>query len=216
MPASLVFCFDYLSPYAWLAWNRVHALAAAHDREVEPRPVLLAALLDANGQKGPAEIPSKRLYVFRDCLRHAARLGVPFAPPPAHPFNPLLALRVTALEMPASARRALVDRLFRETWAGGRGVTDPDVVGGVAEEVGVTDAVARAQAPEAKARVRVLTEATVAAGAFGVPTVLADGELFWGLDSFGHLDRFLAGADTVDEALFARWRDLPAAATRRA
>ena len=70
-PAPLQLYFDFISPYAYLAWTQVHALAARHGRPVQPVPVLFAALLDANGQKGPAEIPRKRVWVFKDTLRHA-------------------------------------------------------------------------------------------------------------------------------------------------
>ncbi len=57
---ALTFYFDYISPYAYLAWTQIHRLAERHRRDVDPVPVLLAALLDANGQKGPAEIVRKR------------------------------------------------------------------------------------------------------------------------------------------------------------
>ena len=118
-PASLSplrFFFDYVSPYAYIAWTRIHALAARFDREVEPTPILFAALLDAGGTLGPAEIPAKRAYVVKDVTRLARAHGVPCSPPPAHPFNPLFALRVSSLPMPASTRRALIDRLFMAVW----------------------------------------------------------------------------------------------------
>src|SRR6185503_10008364 len=100
MPAvsePILFCFDYLSPYAYLAWKRVHSVVEPHGRVVEPVPILLAAVLDAHGQKGPAEIPAKRVYTFKNVYRvaHAAKIRV--EPPPAHPFNPLLALRASSL-----------------------------------------------------------------------------------------------------------------------
>ena len=210
------FYFDYLSPYSYLTWTQIHALAERHGREVEPTPVLFAALLNACGQKGPAEIPSKRLYIFKDTLRSAHRLGVPLAVPPAHPFNPLLALRVSSLPMPAKARRALIDGLYAATWGGGPGVTEPAVVAAIASAAGLDgeQAVRDAAAPEAKDRVRAQTEEALAVGAFGVPSMVAAGELFWGLDSLPHLERFLAGDDPIDPAALARWASLPAAASR--
>ncbi|MCB9792862.1 MAG: 2-hydroxychromene-2-carboxylate isomerase [Alphaproteobacteria bacterium] len=214
MPDPLRFLFDFISPYAYLAWTQVHALAGRVGREVEPVPVLFAAMLNANDTRGPAEIPAKRTYVFKDVLRSAGVLGLPLTPPPSHPFNPLLALRVCSLPMSQDQRRALIDRLFAETWGGGRGVTDPGLVGAIAAELGVPDAVARAGAPEAKARVRQATEEALQQGVFGVPTVLVDGELFWGYDSFGHLERFLRGEDTLDAQALQRWSDLPASASR--
>jgi len=65
-------------------------------RAVEPVPVLRVGLLNALGSVGPAEIPPKRVYVFEHTFRIAHAFGVPLVPPPAHPFNPLLAPRVTA------------------------------------------------------------------------------------------------------------------------
>src|SRR5262245_44781169 len=96
---AIRFYFDFVSPYAYLAWTQVHALADRRGVDVAPVPVLLAALLDENGQRGPAEIERKRAYLFKDCLRLAHHFGVPFVLPPSHPFNPLLALRVSSLPM---------------------------------------------------------------------------------------------------------------------
>src|SRR5262245_64367925 len=94
--APVRFLFDYLSPYAYIAWTQVHGLAERHGRQVEPVPILFAALLGTYGHKGPAEIPPKRVYTFKHVVRLAHRVSVPLKPPPAHPFNPLLALRVTS------------------------------------------------------------------------------------------------------------------------
>ena len=126
--APLTFYFDLGSPYAYLAWTQIHAIAARRHATVEPTPVLFAGLLNAHGQKGPAEIPPKRIYVFKDTLRRARRLGIPLSPPPSHPFNPLLALRASSLELPEDRRRALVDALFRATWGGGESPSLPGLV----------------------------------------------------------------------------------------
>lgn len=212
--AELDFYFDYISPYAYIAWTQIHALAARRGWGVSAKPVLFAAMLNANDTRGPAEIPSKRTYTFLDVSRTASVLGLRLEPPPSHPFNPLLALRVSSLEMPEPTRAALITRLYQATWGGGPGVTDPEVVDRIAEEAGVPSATARAAAPQAKARLREQTDRALARGVFGVPTVFAGDEMFWGYDSFGHLDRYLAGTLTVDRRLVERWRDLPASARR--
>jgi len=217
-PSPLRFHFDYLSPYAYLAWTQVHALAAHHGRAVEPVPVLFAALLDHWGTKGPAEVPPKRVYVFKDALRSARRLGVPLAPPPQHPFNPLLALRASSLPMEPAQRIALVSALFAETWGGGRGVTEPSVIAECASRCGIDgETIVRlANEPAGKETLRAASARAVAVGVFGVPTVLADGELFWGLDALPHLDAHLRGDDPVDDALVARWAHVTAGAVRPA
>lgn len=215
-PGPIRFLFDYLSPYAYIAWTQVHALAERHGRQVEPVPILFAALLGAHGHKGPAEIPPKRIYVFKNTLRVASRLGLPLSPPPSHPFNPLLALRVSSLPMADETRRALIDRLFAATWSGGPGVEDPAVVARLAGQVGLDGeaAVAEAGAAPGKARLRAQTDDALAAGVFGVPTLLVGGELFWGYDSFPDVEQHLRGEDPVAAADLARWAGLPTSAAR--
>lgn len=194
------FLFDFISPYAYVAWHRVHAIAARHRRVVEPVPVLFAGLLAAHGTKGPAEVPAKRAYVFKDAARAAHAAGLTFGMPPAHPFNPLLALRLAGGELDEGARRDLITALYRAVWGGGGpGVTDPAVVAAIVDGIGLDGAalVAAAGAEPAKARLRAATDAAIADGAFGVPTLFVDGELFWGNDSLEHVDRFLAGEDPL-------------------
>jgi len=210
------FHFDFLSPYAYLAWTQLHALAERTGASVEPAPVLLAGLLNHHGQKGPAEIPAKRIYVFKDTLRRAALLGVPIAPPPSHPFNPLLALRAV-LAAPEDKRRALVDALFAATWghAAEKGVERPEVVRAATQAAGIdADLVELASTQPVKDALRASTEEAIAAGVFGVPTMRVGGELFWGLDSLDLLERHLRGEDPLTPDVLARMRDLRASAAR--
>src|SRR5688572_3672728 len=122
--APVWFLFDVISPYAYLGWHRIHEVAARHGRTVAPQPVLFAAMLDAWGQRGPAEIVPKRVYTFKHVVRLAHDQGMPIAPPPSHPFNPLLALRVATAALDGPDVRAVIDALFAAVWIGGPGVED--------------------------------------------------------------------------------------------
>jgi 2-hydroxychromene-2-carboxylate isomerase len=217
VPAPIELWFDFISPYAYLAWQRIHAVAEAHGRDLVYRPVLFAGLLNHWGQLGPAEIPPKREFVFRQVSRRAAALGVPLQPPPSHPFNPLLGLRLAALELPADHRRKLIDTLWRATWGGGPGIADPQVVASSLEQAGFAAEalITAAQSPEGKQRVLDNGAAALAAGVFGVPTMIVDGELFWGDDSVAELEQLLRGEDRLDREGLARWSSLPASAQRR-
>ncbi len=195
------FYFDFISPFAYLAWTQLPALGA----RIEPVPILFAALLDAHGTKGPAEVPAKRRNLIHDVARKAQRLGVPIEVPFAHPFNPLLALRVACL--PGTDQTAVIDTLFRAAWVERRDITDPAVVGALVGESLV------ARAAEAKPALRAQTDAAIARGVFGVPTLAIADELFWGTDALPDLARYLDGARVPAEWL-ARWESLPAAAVR--
>jgi len=208
---ALRFYLDYLSSNAWLAWTQLPALAARYGVAIEPVPVLFAGLLEAHGQLGPAEIPAKTRWMIRNNLRKAALLGVALRPPAHHPFNPLLALRVSSLPLEAPDRRALVDGLFRAVWVDGLHVSEPAVVERVVDAAGLDGArlVAEAQTREAKARLRQQTDDAIARGVFGVPSMEWRGELFWGYDDFPWLEFVLAGRDPLDPEIAAYWTGAP-------
>ena len=218
---SIAFYFDFISPYAYLAWKQIGGIAREADRSVTPRPLLFAGLLNHHGQKGPAEIPAKRRYTFKNVLRIAHFANIPVVPPPAHPFNPLLALRAASADMDEASRSKLVDALFDLTWGaatvdGARGVTDPKHVGEAAKRAGL-DAekiLAAAESPSMKDRVKRTTDEAISLGVFGVPTVIADGELFWGVDSLSHLAAHLRGEDPASNARLAGFVDIPVGASR--
>jgi len=217
-PATIRFYFDYESPNAYLAWTQLPKLAQRHGCAVDPVPILYAALLDANGQLGPGEQPTKGRWMMKNLARKAILLGVPLNPPAFLPFNPLLALRVTLLASRSAERDALIDALFRAVWVHGLHVSEASVVERVVNEVGLPGAalVAQTQSPEVKSRLRSQTDHAIARGVFGVPSMEVGDELFWGYDDFPHLELFLAGKDPVDAAEWRkRDRPVPASSARR-
>lgn len=205
--SPLRFYFDYVSPNAYLAWTQLPALSDRHGVAVEPVPVLFAGLLSAHGRTGPAEIPVVMQWMWKNILRKAAALGVAFNPPAFHPFNPLLALRVSSLALQEDERRRLIDALFQAVWVRGLHVSEPEVVRSVVEDAGLPGAelLARAGEADAKARLRAQTDDALARGVFGVPSMEAGGEIFWGYDDWPQLARFLDGADPLDPDAWKRW-----------
>jgi 2-hydroxychromene-2-carboxylate isomerase len=211
--------FDFISPYSYLAWAKVRGLGARLGHDVEPRPVLLAGILNALGTKGPAEVPARRAYLVKDLLRAAHRASVKISLPPAHPFNPLLALRVAALDMDGALRFRIIDALFAATWGGGEGIEGEGRVAAVLRQAGIDEAplIALASTPEAKERLRRNTDEAIARGSFGVPTLFVQGEMFFGFDSFPEIEAFLRGEDPAAQSpeLIERWAKLSASATRQ-
>jgi 2-hydroxychromene-2-carboxylate isomerase len=219
---ALTFYFEFVSPDAYLAWKQIADVAERHRRTLVVKPILFAALLNHHGQKGPAEIPAKRIYTFKNVIRMAHSSGLSITPPPAHPFNPLLALRAVSVPMPESQRLALIDAIYDVTWRGAqiegsRDVTDPNVIAALATRLGLDGAkvVEAASSQAAKDRVRLETEHAIALGAFGVPTMIADGELFWGADSIPHLEAHLRGEDPANRDRLKMFTEIPVGATRQ-
>jgi 2-hydroxychromene-2-carboxylate isomerase len=193
------FYFDYLSPYAYFASLRVPEVCARHGARVVWRPILFAALLDHHGHRGPAEIPAKALYTFRDCARWARSHDVPFRAPRHHPFRPLAALRLSLAEVAGPDQAAVIATLFRFGWGEGGDLGDPGALSEALRRAGLpADALReRAGTDEAKAALRANTEGALARGVFGIPTMIARGELIWGNDRMDVLEAILEGRDPL-------------------
>lgn len=191
---------DPVSPYAWLATQEFDRIEAA-GAELALVPVLFAGLLNAHGNIGPAELPAKRRYLFRDVMREAARRGLRFAGPPGHPFNPLMALRMCTAVADAHARGRLFLALVKGCWEDGEDISDAATLGWLADGAGFDGQALLAAAGTAEIK-RGLADATaraVADGVFGVPTFRLGDELFWGGDRVDALLWRLQGG-VIDEA----------------
>jgi 2-hydroxychromene-2-carboxylate isomerase len=212
------FYFDYESPNAYIAWMRLPDLARKYGFTVEPLPILYSALLDANGQIGPGEQPTKGRWMAANVVRKALLLKIPLNPPAFMPFSPLLALRASLLPLEDAMRRALITALFEAVWVRSLHVSEPAVVERVADEVGLAgrDIVAKAQTPEIKVELRRATDDAIARGVFGVPSMEVGDELFWGYDDFPYLELFLAGKDPLDRRKETeRWARVRPSSVRR-
>jgi 2-hydroxychromene-2-carboxylate isomerase len=204
----LVWYFDFISPFAYLQFAAHPDLFARPD--VALRPILFAGLLAHWGHKGPAEIAPKRVHTYRGVVWQAARRGIPLRFPPAHPFNPIHALR---LAIALGATQAVVKTIFDFVWAEGRSIGDEWPA--LCERLGVRDVEALIGTDRVKAALRANGEEAIAAGLFGVPTFAVDGELFWGEDATPMLRDYLANPALFASPEMQRVTSLPAAAERR-
>lgn len=205
---SALWYFDVVSPFAYICLHRLKELP--QDVKVEYRPVLFAGLLGHWGQKGPAEIASKRRYTYRWCNWWATRLGIPFRFPAGHPFNPLQHLR---LSIACGSTPEAVRKIFDSVWTGGDGATNPIAFTALARALGVDPL--QLGAEEIKDALRRNTEQAAARGVFGVPTFEVDGELFWGADSIEFLSAFLTDPSVLRNDEVRRLDGLPVAAARK-
>jgi len=187
------FLFDVVSPFAYLAFERLSQALEGCSYVVDYRPVLFAGLLQHWGQKGPAEMESKRAWTFRHVHWQAAQQGTPMHTPAQHPFNPLPLLR---LALACGPNRFVVEQLFRHVWdAGGADATDPERL------AALTARLAPGRDPagdDVKRELRESTELAIAEGVFGVPSMLCEGRLFWGLDALPMLRAAVAGEAWFD------------------
>jgi 2-hydroxychromene-2-carboxylate isomerase len=189
------FYLDFISPYAWLAFAQLPDALEGLNVSVHHRPVLLGAMLKHHGNLGPAETPAKRDWTYRHVMWLGQHLGVRLRMPASHPFNPLPLLRLaTAVGLNGEPSRWQCEQIFRHVWEDGAEANDPERLAALTKALATEgDALPDAASEQAKAQLKTHTDAAIAAGAFGVPAFVADGQLFWGLDSLPMLRAWLQG-----------------------
>ena len=179
----VIFDFDVISPYAYLAFERLPAALEGVSHHVEYRPLLFAGLLKHWGNTAPVDVPPKKAWLFRQCAWIARRDGVVFQPPAPHPFNPLALLRllVASAHSGSHPNRRVVELAMRHVWSrDGADANDPAALQTLADAIAPPRDPA---SPEVKAELQARTAQAAEAGVFGVPSFrLDDGQLFWGQD----------------------------------
>lgn len=202
--------FDFISPFAYLQTSRFAELPS--DLDITIKPVLFAGLLGHWGQLGPAELPTKRTFVYRFFKWHADRRDLPFTMPPSHPFNPLHVLR---LAIAAGADEASVRAIFHHIYGLGRQPDAPETIAAMAEDLALPDFADRIAEPDVKETLRTNTAEAIAAGVFGVPTFVVAGEVFWGDDATDMLLDYLANRDLFASDEMRRMSTMPMGIERR-
>lgn len=180
---TLDFWFDPVSPYAFLAFERLPEALAGLSYEVRYRPIVFGAVLAHLEHKGPAEIEPKRAWTFRQVHWLAAQVGLPMATPARHPFNPLALSRLAWACAPdgQTPGRHVCERVLRHVWqADGADAEAPDRMAALRQALAPPVA---ADDATVKQRLRAATDEAIARGVFGVPTIGVGELLFWGYDA---------------------------------
>jgi 2-hydroxychromene-2-carboxylate isomerase len=189
------FYFDFSSPYSYIASEWIEATAARHGRTVHWRAILLGVTFQAAELRSPVAHPLKREYSLQDIHRSARFAGVPLTMPGKFPIATQNAARIfwwlhAKSELTASqwARHGL-----RAYFARGVDLSDAQALRGLAAEFGLDPAQAEAVCadPQWKLALKTANDEAIAAGVFGAPFFIVDGEPFWGNDRRPQIERWL-------------------------
>jgi 2-hydroxychromene-2-carboxylate isomerase len=186
----ITFYLDFISPYAYLAFEKLPVALMGHSYSVTYKPILFAALLKHHGQLGPAEMPGKRDWTYRQVLWQAHTQGVELQLPASHPFNPIGLLRLAvASQAQGLPNRYVCETLFRHVWCGGAEAGDPARLAALTAQLQPTRSV---QDIAVKDQLKAHTDEAIGLGVFGVPTFVVDDKLFWGFDALPMLQAYLS------------------------
>ena len=195
MAEPILFYFDFTSPYSYLASEKIDVLAESYGRKVQWRPILLGGVFKALGTVSLVKQPGQAAYSAKDFARSARFLGVPYVQPAEFPVSTVAPARAWYWlhGQDCALARRFAHEVFHAYFVDGRDIADMTVLLELATKVGADGtALERGMSdPAIKERLRAETDAAVAAGVFGAPWIVVDGEPFWGADRLPQIERWL-------------------------
>ncbi|WP_396432280.1 2-hydroxychromene-2-carboxylate isomerase [Limnohabitans sp.] len=188
---TIHFYLDFISPYAWLAFDALPQSLQGISYRVVHKPVVLGAMLKHHGQLGPAEIPAKRDWAYRQVQWQARVQGTPLQLPASHPFNSLGLLRLaTACDAAGEPNRFVCEKIFRHVWCSGLEAADAERLATLSADLAPR---ADVGSDEVKKLLKNNTDEALALNLFGVPSFVVNGQVFWGSDALPMLRAYLQG-----------------------
>ena len=184
MTKNVTFCFDFGSPYSYLAYNNLNSIREAGG-EVTIMPVLLGGIFKATGNQPPATVQKKGEYMFKDINRWSKKLDIPFKMNPYFPILTVPHMRGAVLAQRENILEKYMQVMFEAIWVKAMNLNDQEIVTNIAEKSGIdpNQFAEEISSDEIKNKLRENTEFAISKGAFGVPTYYLDDEMFWGIDS---------------------------------
>ncbi|MBW2237227.1 MAG: 2-hydroxychromene-2-carboxylate isomerase [Deltaproteobacteria bacterium] len=195
------FFFDCSSPWTYLAFHRIEALAAEADAELIWRPILVGGVFNKVHQsvyeQRAKPVPAKARYHAKDLQDWARLYGLKIGWPTVFPVNSVKAMRGCLAAEEAGCLPDFARAVFEAYWGRDEDVSREDVLGPLAAGVGLDAAalLARIAEPELKAKLRANTDELIGRGGFGSPTMFVDGDdMYFGNDRLPLVRRALREA----------------------
>ncbi len=194
MTKHIEFYFDFGSPTAYLAYCRLGQLAKQYGLAIQYRPMLLGGVFKGAANTSPITVPAKGKYMLeQDLPRFARRYDVPLNFNPHFPINTLNLMRGVIAAEQLDCLEAYLQAIFKAVWINSKNMGEVETVTKVLTEAGL-DAQAiinSSQTPEVKAELISNTEAAVARGVFGAPTMFMDDAMYFGQDRLDFIEEAL-------------------------
>ena len=196
MTNPINFYFDFSSPYGYLMAEKIDALAAQYGHKVKWHPILLGIVFKATGS-APLTLqnPAKASYSLLDFERSARFMGLPYRHPSKFPLATQIAARTYYWldGQDCGLARQFALAAYRALFVEDRDISAPETVFEIASKLGVHRSTLEnaLQTPEIKARLKDEVDGAIAAGVFGSPHVIIDGEPFFGADRLPQIEQWL-------------------------
>ena len=184
MTKTVEFCFDIVSPAAYIAWHVLPKIAEKAGAEIIYTPIFLGGLMEASGNRPPATVPNKGKWMMRDLARWAALYGLEYRRNDKFPQMTLHHMRGALALMGTDQFRPMIDRLYRALHVENQVIDDPANMAKLLGEVGIDpqEFMAKISDPAIKDQLKANTQSAFDRGAFGAPTFFIGDTMHFGQD----------------------------------
>lgn len=198
MGKTIELVFDFVSPNAYLIWHPLKALAEKHGATIEVLPAFLGGMHKQTGNAPPfirdADVKGKNAYAMLEMNRFITKQGLTkFQMNPHFPFN-TISLQRMLVALEPEKRASFIETLLPAVWEEQLDVTDLETLGKILQDGGfdAQELFAKTQDPAVKQALMDNVENAVERGAFGIPTMYIDGEMYFGKERLGQIDEQLS------------------------
>ncbi|MEM9139743.1 MAG: 2-hydroxychromene-2-carboxylate isomerase [Pseudomonadota bacterium] len=184
MTKQVEFCFDVISPAAYIAWHILPKIAERAGAEILFTPIFLGGVMQATGNRPPGTVEAKGAWMKRDLARWAKMYGLPYQRNSIFPQKTLTHMRGVVAHQDTEVFQPLVTALYKALHEDDLNVEEATVTAKILGDVGLdpTEFLERAADQSVKDTLKANTDDAVARGVFGAPSFFVDGVMHWGQD----------------------------------
>jgi len=188
------FFYDYVSAYSYLVNSQVEKIEGA---DVQYRPMLLGAVMQASGNRPPGSVPAKGAYLNKDLARWAKRYGMVFKFNSIFPQNTLKALRLAIAAQRRGVFQDIHQPLFDGMFVHDLDLGNEKILAQILANAGVNadDLMSDISDQSIKDELKENTQDAIQRGVFGAPTFFVGGEMFFGNDRLDFIREALASRE---------------------
>ena len=192
MTKLIDFYFDFISPYSYLAFNKLKSLNKDNQININYKPILLGGLHNLGGITAPAFNERKMKNMKNDCELIATKNNIHFKWNTKFPINSLYLMRGYLL-INDDLKEKYFDFCFNAYWKDDIDITDEKNITIILENIGFNkkDFFDGIKDLKIKEKLKDLTKIAFDKDIFGAPTFVVNNKIFWGQDRLDYaLDEY--------------------------
>ena len=184
MTKLIDFYFDFVSPYAFISFQRIKNLKLKKDFKFRLKPILLGGLHNLHKITAPAFIPAKARFMIRDCKMLSDKYKMSFKFNSYFPIKTVNLMRGVLIAEEDGIANQYIEKIFEALWVSGLNLNDQAIIDKVLKNLDINPKTftLRLSNQNLKDELKKKTQDAFEKGIFGAPTFYVNNKVFWGQD----------------------------------